>query len=177
LGSPVSDISLFPSGFSLLSIECTNGTGEAIANLVRLAAESAKADSASLYSVDVAEGVLKPAVILGLPESYVRGCGNVRIGDQCCGRAVAHKQPWIVTDMQTDPLFASARQASVESGIRAGFSVPVLDSAGECIACLGCQYSHAFTPSNYDIERNVLYATLIASAVSSRRLRRNQVAS
>jgi GAF domain-containing protein len=175
--SPVSEISVFPSGFSLLSIESTNGNGEAIAKLVRLAAESAKADSASLYSVDAAEGVLKPAVILGLPESYVRGCGDVRIGDQCCGRAVAAKHPWIVSDMLTDPLFASAQRASSVSGIRAAFSVPVIDATGQCIASLACHYRETFTPSNYDLERNTLYATLIAAAVTSRRLRRNQLAS
>ena len=171
----MSDISFFSYGLSLLAIDPENGARDSLGNLVRLAAEAAKADSASLYSVDAEQGVLRPAVVLGLPESYVRGCGEVRIGDQCCGRAVAHKQPWIVTDMQTDPLFANARQASVDSGIRAAFSVPVLDTAGDCIASLACHYGQPFTPSNYDIERNEMFATLIASAVVSRRLRRNHV--
>jgi GAF domain-containing protein len=134
--------------------------------LVRLAGQAAKSDACSLYYVDAEERCLKPMVVLGLPADYVRGCGNVAIGDQCCGRAVAHKKPWIVKDMLTDPLFASAREASVTSGIRAGFSVPVMNADNEAIAALACHYREPYTPTNYDIERNRIFATLIAFAMS-----------
>jgi GAF domain-containing protein len=134
--------------------------------LVRLAGQAAKSDACSLYYVDSQEQCLKPAVVLGLPSDYVRGCGNVPIGDQCCGRAVAHKKPWIVKDMHTDPLFANARAASETSGIRAAFSVPVINAENEAIASLACHYRVPYTPTNYDIERNRIFATLIAFAMS-----------
>jgi hypothetical protein len=59
-----------------------------------------------------------------LPD-FTRLCGDVRVGDQCCGRAVLHKKPWIVANMLTDPLFASAGDSVADYPIRAGFSVPV----------------------------------------------------
>ena len=158
------DIRFFDPGFSAL-----NGNGSlkrALGELVRLAAEGAHSTSASLYVVDPSHTVLNPLVTVGLPESYVEACGEVRIGDQCCGRAVAHRKPWVVTDMLTDPLFATARDAAVVSPIRAAFSVPVIDYKGECLASLACHYAEPHTPTNDEIERNELWATMIAHALS-----------
>lgn len=134
--------------------------------LVRLAGQAAKSDACSLYYVDPEERCLKPMVVLGLPSDYVRGCGNVAIGDQCCGRAVEHKKPWVVKDMLTDPLFANARGASEVTGIRSAFSVPVINAENEAIASLACHYRVPYAPTNYDIERNRIFATLIAFAMS-----------
>ncbi|MEO6120272.1 MAG: GAF domain-containing protein, partial [Terriglobales bacterium] len=136
-------------------------------DLVRLAAEAGGAHSGSLYLVDEGRGVLKPVVLYNLPADYVAGCGDIRIGDQCCGRAVESKKPWIVSDMLTDPLFASGREASRSSGIRAAFSVPVIDAFNRCIGSLACHYAAPHTPSNYELERNHLFATLIAFALSA----------
>ena len=151
---------------SLNSIREGTDLNSKLAELVRLAAEAAKSDAASLYLVDEDEGVLKPAVVLGLPEDYVQGCGSVAIGDQCCGRAVKFRRPWIVSDMQTDPLFATAKGASDSSGIRAAFSVPVIDAADNCLASLACHYRKPFQPTAYEIERNRVFATLIAFTIA-----------
>lgn len=94
-----------------------------LATMVRLAAEIADAHGASLFLVD--GGVLRPYVIYNLPEEYIAGIGPVRVGSQCCGRAVEAKAPWIVADMLEDPLFADGRGGAEDSPIRAGFSVPV----------------------------------------------------
>ncbi len=151
---------------SLNSIRQGTDLNTKLAELVRLAAEAAKSDAASLYLVHEDEGVLKPAVVLGLPEDYVQGCGSVAIGDQCCGRAVKFRRPWVVTDMQVDPLFASAKGASDSSGIRAAFSVPVIDADDNCLASLACHYRKPFKPTAYEIERNRVFATLIAFTIA-----------
>jgi GAF domain-containing protein len=128
-------------------------------NLVRLAAEIADAHSASLFTVD--GDVLRPYVIYNLPAEYVAGIGSVRVGAQCCGRAVEKKKPWIVTDMLTDPLFAEGREGAAKSVIRAAFSVPVLDGS-DAIASLACHYAMPHIPTALDIERNEHFAKLIA---------------
>ncbi len=146
-----------------------NGNGNvktAIAELVRLAAEAAKSRSASLYTVDAKQQVLKPLVTFGLPEEYVEACGYVRIGDQCCGRAVAERKPWVVSDMLADPLFASARQAAEVSPIRAGFSVPVINQRGECLGSLGCHYEQPYQPTTSEIQLNEMWAAMIAHVIS-----------
>lgn len=93
--------------------------------MVRLACELAGADGATLFLVD--GPVLRPYIVYNLPKEYIGGIGTVRVGSQCCGRAVERKKPWIVADMLTDPLFAEGRAGAVSSPIRAAFSIPVMD--------------------------------------------------
>jgi GAF domain-containing protein len=130
-----------------------------LASLVKLAAEIADADASSLF---VVEGdVLRPYILYNLPKEYVAGIGPVRIGTQCCGRAVQFKKPWIVTDMLQDPLFADGRDGAEKSFIRAAFSVPVIRK-DEAVASLACHYTRPHTPSEVDIARNEHFAKLIA---------------
>jgi signal transduction protein with GAF and PtsI domain len=151
------------------ALQLIQGEGDlksALAPLVQLAAEAANSNSASFYIVDGKKNVLKPLITYGLPPEYVEACGDVRIGDQCCGRAVQHRTPWIVSDMLKDPLFASARTAATLSPIRSGFSVPVIDQNQECIGSLACHFREPHTPTTEEIERNQTWATLIAHIIS-----------
>ena len=133
--------------------------------MVRLACELASAHGSTLFLV---EGeVLRPYVIYNLPKGYIDGIGTIRVGTQCCGRAVAQKRPWIVSDMLTDPLFADGRKGALDSPIRAGFSVPVL-SGGQAIAALACYYMSLYIFSAIDIERNEVFAKLISIALRGR---------
>jgi GAF domain-containing protein len=134
-------------------------------DLVRLAGQAAKSDACSLFKVDPTGTVLVPVVLVGLPQEYVAGIGEVEIGSQCCGRAVAFGKPWIVRDMLTDPLFVDGLKGAQDSGIRAAFSVPVRGRKGEIIGSLACHYRRPYTPTNVDIERNELYAKLIGFAM------------
>lgn len=127
--------------------------------MVRLACEMAGAQGATLYLVD--GPVLRPHVVYNLPKEYIAGVGEVLVGAQCCGRAVAQKKPWIVTNMLTDPLFADGLAGAVASPIRAAFSVPVLDG-NTAIASLACHFTSPHTPGPVDIERNEVFARLIA---------------
>jgi GAF domain-containing protein len=158
------DLKFFEPGLRLIkgSGDLKRATGE----LVQLAAEAANCKAASIYIADWQEQVLKPLVTFGLPPAYVEACGNVRIGDQCCGRAVQNRKPWIVSDMLTDPLFASAREAAVTSPIRAAFSVPIVDEAGVCFGSLACHYAEIHSPSLEEINRNKLWAEMIGHAMS-----------
>lgn len=133
--------------------------------MVRLACELADAHGATLY---LAEGpVLRPYVIYNLPKEYILGIGEVRVGSQCCGRAVAHKKPWIVADMLSDPLFAEGREGAASSPIRAAFSVPVIDE-DKAIGSLACHFTVPHTPAKVDIERNEVFAKLIAISLRGR---------
>jgi GAF domain-containing protein len=150
-------------------LRLVKGNGDlkgAVGELVQLAAEAGHARGASLFIVDRNERVLKPLVTFGLPPEYVEECGNVRIGDQCCGRAVEQRKPWVVRDMLSDPLFSSAREAALRSPIRAAFSVPVLDRDGECLGSLACHYAAPHAPSDEEVQRNTTWAGMIAHVIS-----------
>lgn len=133
--------------------------------MLGMACEMANAQGATLFIVD--GSILRPYLIYNLPAEYIEGIGTVRVGTQCCGRAVAHKKPWIVSDMMTDPLFEEGRAGALNSPIRAGFSVPVMDG-DRAIASLACHFSNPHTPSELDIDRNQVFANLFAIAIRSR---------
>ncbi len=136
-----------------------------LATMVRLACELAGADGATLFYVD--GSILRPYIVYNLPKEYIAGIGTVRVGSQCCGRAVAQKKPWIVADMLTDPLFAEGRVGAEASPIRAAFSIPVMDG-DKAIASLACHFVKPNVPSDLDIERNEVFAKLIAISLRGR---------
>lgn len=137
-------------------------TEQYLGKMLGLACEMAGADGATLFVVD--GDILRPYLVYCLPVEYIQGIGDVRVGTQCCGRAVEHKRPWIVTDMLSDPLFADGRDGAVASPIRAAFSVPVMD--GEtAIASLACHFTQSHSPSDVDIDRNQAFARLFAIAL------------
>jgi len=133
-----------------------------IANLVRLAGESAHADGSTLFVLDPTGRFLKPFTVHKLPEGYISGIGVVAVGTQCCERAVARRKPWIVSDMLSDPLFKDGAKGAEASDIRAGFSVPVIAHNGIAVGSLACHFRRPHSPTNTDIERNQSFATLIA---------------
>lgn len=159
----MSDIGFLQQGLQFIQTEAD--THATLTELVQLAVNAARSDAGSLFLLDQKQQVLKRTVTIGLPDEYVKSCGDVPMGEQCCGRAAMDKKAWVVTDMLIDPLFASAREASVKSGIRAAFSVPVVDAMGEVLGSIACHYREPFTPTCYEIERNHLFATLIAFAL------------
>lgn len=144
------------------------GANSVLLNLVRLAAEAAKSTAASLYLLDEQRDVLTPAVIYRLPPDYITACGDVAVGAQCCGRAVQHYKPCIVPDLLADPAFSDRRDALKTTGIRAAFSVPVLNGDHKCLGSLACYFAAPHMPAAHEIERNEIFATLIAVAITTR---------
>jgi GAF domain-containing protein len=137
-----------------------------VRGLVQAAAACVGSNMGSLFLLDEPRGVLKPFVLYNLPDSYLAGCAEVPLGTQCCGRAALHKTPWIVTDMWTDPLFIDCREAAMSTGLRSAFSVPVLDVNGNCKGSLASHFLEAYVPTPYDLERQSLFAKLIAFALA-----------
>lgn len=133
-------------------------TDSYIATIIRIACEQAGALGATLYLVS--GDVLQPYVIHNLPKEYIEGIGTVKVGSQCCGRAVAQQKPWIVTDMLTDPLFVDGVGGALASPIRAAFSVPVF-VGDKVLGSLACHFAEPHVPSELDIERNEVFAKLI----------------
>lgn len=140
-------------------------TDEYLGRMLRVACEVADADGATLFLVD--GQVLRPYLVYRLPVEYIAGVGTVRVGTQCCGRAVEQKRPWVVEDMLSDPLFADGVAGAQASPIRAAFSVPVMDGE-RAIASLACHFARPYVPSSVDIERNQAFANLFAISLRAR---------
>ena len=70
-----------------------------------------------------------------LPDVYVKAINGAPIGPCAgsCGTAMYRRQPVVVTDVMTDPLWVDYRDIAEESGLRACWSTPVLSSQGEVL--------------------------------------------
>ena len=151
------------SGYRLVSqsqdLEAT------ISQLVQKAVQISGSDMGSLYLLDDSKSVLRPFMTFNLPQEYVDNCKEVAVGTQCCGRAVLHRMPWVVEDMLTDPLFREAREAAVRSGVRAGFSVPVITETGECLGSLAAHFRQPHAPTADVVQLMELCASVIAAAI------------
>jgi GAF domain-containing protein len=133
-------------------------------NLVRWAGQIIGSNSASLYLLDTSSGNLHPSILWNIPDSYLGGCKEVPLGTQCCGRAALHKTPWIVTDMLEDPTFADCREAALASGMRSGFSVPVMHD-DQVLGTVGYQFVNPHVPGSDEIARATDMAELVAYAL------------
>lgn len=135
--------------------------------LVRVAAQAVGSNMGALYLIDARRNVLQPAVLVNLAPEYVESCGEIPVGEQCCGRAALHKMPWYVEDIWSDPTFPlEARQAAERAGVRAAISVPVITPDGLCLGSLSAHFPQAHAPDEYEIQRHILFAQLIAVALS-----------
>ena len=143
----------------------------AIEKLVTAAAAAIGSDMGSFYTLNHEDEVLEPYVTVNFPAEYAAACASVPLGEQCCGRAAKYKHPWVVEDMWTDPLFLGAREGAKKARIRAAFSVPVLDFDGNCLGSLASHFRSPFKPTAYELERQSLFAKLIAFALAKNGLR------
>src|SRR5256885_7773281 len=67
-----------------------------------------------------------------LPKSYTEALDGFVIGPcvGSCGTAAYRREPVIVSDIATDPLWADYRDLPLAHGLRACWSTPILSSAG-----------------------------------------------
>jgi GAF domain-containing protein len=132
-----------------------------IPNLIRLARNAARADAAGLWLLHSSGTHLENVFCDGLPEEYIKLVRKAPLGLMSCGRAVVEKRPRVVPDILCDPEFGDSQN----SPVRACFSVPVIGQTGKVYGSMACHYKRVHSPSQYDIERNEIFALLIAFAL------------
>ena len=142
---------------------------EVLTILIESAAAAAGTYMGSIYLVDHQDQHLYPGVVVRVPASFVEASARFPMGIGACGRAAQTGVPCVVTDTSTDPLFACFREMSLQSGIRALFSVPIITTDRRILGVLANQFTRPHQPAPEDIERNQLYAHLAAAAMEMAR--------
>ncbi len=66
----------------------------------------------------------------GLPEAFIRGVDGEPIGPRAgsCGTAAFRREPVIVEDIATDPLWDDYRELALRHDLRACWSTPIFDA-------------------------------------------------
>ncbi len=101
-----------------------------------------------------------------LPEAYSKAIDGVKVGPMVgsCGTAVHRREPVFVTDIQNDPLWQDFRELAEQHGLRACWSLPVLNAAGRVLASFAVYYREPRDPQPGDIAliKRVVHITGIA---------------
>ena len=103
--------------------------------LCRLVEELSEGSLASILLLDPDGNRLWHGAAPSLPKSYTDAIDGGFIGPAAgsCGTAAYRKEPVIVSDIATDPLWANYRELALPHGLRACWSTPVLASDGRVL--------------------------------------------
>ena len=83
-----------------------------------------------------------------LPKSYIDTVHDLPIGNDVgsCGTAAYRKERTIVSDISTDPKWASIKDVALAHGLKACWSLPIINAQGAVIAVLGIYYKQPKIP-------------------------------
>ncbi len=119
----------------------------------------------------VEDGRVRHASAPHLPQGYLDAIDGARIGPRAgsCGTAAYRREPVIVEDIATDPLWEPYRPIALRHALRACWSVPIF-SQGEVVGTFALYYREPRrpTPELLDLTRHASHLAAIAIERSRR---------
>jgi signal transduction histidine kinase/FixJ family two-component response regulator len=102
-----------------------------------------------------------------LPKSYNNAIDGVAIGpsEGSCGTAAYRREPVIVSDIATDPLWAKYRDLALSHSLRACWSTPILSSEKKVLGTFAMYYREPRSPTSQDFGLVELATHLVRIAV------------
>jgi two-component system, cell cycle sensor histidine kinase and response regulator CckA len=102
----------------------------------------------SVLLLDADGTTLRHGAAPGLPKEYAEAINGTQIGPcvGSCGTAAYRKQPVIVCDIDTDPLWAGYRDLARLHGLRACWSTPITSQDGGILGTFAIYYREPRTP-------------------------------
>lgn len=142
------------------------------AALDRLAAGVERLADGLLCSVLLLDGDrLRDAAGPSLPAAYRAAVDGVRIGPAVgsCGTAAFRREPVVVTDITTDPLWEGYRGLALGHGLRACWSTPVLGRDGQVLGTFALYHRTPRGPRPDEVALVATATHLAAVAIERRR--------
>jgi two-component system cell cycle sensor histidine kinase/response regulator CckA len=135
-----------------------------------LCADLEQLNSGMLCSVLLldSDGVtLRGGAAPSLPQEYCQAIDVLKIGPNAgsCGTAVYRKQPVIVSDIATDPLWVDYRQVALAHGLRACWSTPIPSQDGSMLGTFAIYYREPRTPDAQHLQIIAHATHLVALAI------------
>jgi len=114
---------------------------------------------------------LRYAAAPSLPPAFTRAIDGQAIGPQAgsCGSAAYHKEPVLVSDIATDPLWADYAALVLPLGLRACWSTPVLSGAGQVLGVFALYYRESRSPGGVERQLIERWTWLSSIAIEHRR--------
>ena len=107
----------------------------------------------------------------GLPAIYAHAIDGLPIGPNAgsCGTAMYRKQTVIVSDIATDPLWTGHSDLALQFGLRACWSIPVMDDRDEVLAAFSVYYTTVKAPTNAEMDIFERVANLVTIIIESKK--------
>jgi PAS domain S-box-containing protein len=107
----------------------------------------------------------------GLPAIYAHAIDGLPIGPRAgsCGTAMYRKTTVIVSDIATDPLWEGNRDFTLRFGLRACWSIPVLNSRNEVLAAIAVYYTTVKSPTASEMDTFERVANLVTIIIESKK--------
>jgi PAS domain S-box-containing protein len=124
-----------------------------LANIAEGVEDAIPGAMASILLLDEDGEHLRHGAAPHLPEAYSKAVDGVKVGPMVgsCGTAAHRREPVFVTDIQNDPLWQDFRELAEQHGLRACWSLPVLNAAGRVLATFAVYYHEPRDPQPGDI--------------------------
>jgi len=113
------------------------------------------------------EGKLHYGSAPNLPIAYNRALEGLPIGEGvgCCGTAAFRKEPVIVSDIATDPLWQDFKELALACDLRACWSYPAIASDGLVLATIAVYHHNIHVPQPQELEVAALAANIVEIAI------------
>ncbi|MGA8214856.1 MAG: ATP-binding protein [Candidatus Sulfotelmatobacter sp.] len=118
----------------------------------------------SVLLLDADGKTLRHAAGPSLPKEYGQIIDGIQIGPCAgsCGTAAYRRQPVIVSDIATDPLWAECRHLALPHGLRACWSTPIASQDGGILGTFAIYYREPRTPDSEHLQL-IAHATHLAA--------------
>ncbi len=118
----------------------------------------------SVLLLDADGTTLRHGAAPSLPREYSHSVDGVRVGPCAgsCGTAAFRREPVIVCDIATDPLWADFRHLALPHGLRACWSTPITSQDGGILGTFAIYYREPRTPDE-EHRQLIAHATHLAA--------------
>ncbi|TYQ26915.1 response regulator [Pseudanabaena sp. UWO310] len=138
--------------------------------LVRVTEEQIEGGLCSVLLCD-RQGKLRHGAAPSLPDAYNQALEGLAIaeGVGSCGTAAFRKEPVIVVDIATDPLWQNYRHLALSYNLQSCWSLPVIASDGSVVATFGLYHHSIHSPHPRELEIIAIAANIVKIAIERER--------
>ncbi|MDH5656175.1 MAG: PAS domain S-box protein [Spirochaetia bacterium] len=151
----------------LKSIALGNSLEEILNQIITSKVFCSDSSRCSLLLLDHKSNTLHTFAAVGLPDFYNEAIDGISPGPSAgsCGTAAYTKEPVIVEDICTNPLWNDYRHIAEKAGLRACWSLPILNSSNEVLGTFAVYYDRKRKPNPHEIEKIESAANLAGIAI------------
>jgi hypothetical protein len=104
----------------------------------------------SFLLVDEKGEHLRHGAAPSLPKEYIKAIDGLQIGPSIdsCGTAAYMKKPVIVSDIETDPLWADYKHLALKHDLKACWSTPIISTGKNVLGTFAMFYDHTNSPNS-----------------------------